>query len=68
MSNFREKAAEIVYKRGIQVDGVTIRELIDSYMEFGELCSREAFKAGKSSEILKTTEDDHVKNFKEGKA
>ncbi len=38
MENLRNKAAEIIYNKNFNLGDVTIKELVDSHIEFGEYC------------------------------
>lgn len=65
----RDRVGELIYTNDISVEGVTVKTLVDLFMEFGEYCAREGYRKGKCDEIIKTkeaTEETFVKDYFRG--
>lgn len=65
----RDRVGELIYTNDITVEGVTVKTLVDLFMEFGEYCAREGYRKGKCDEIIRTkdtTEDAFVQTYFRG--
>lgn len=60
-SKLRDKAAEILLKHDLDINGATVKQVIDMLMEFGEETAKMGFYAGKlNSTSMATTIEEFI--------
>lgn len=52
-SELREKAAQILLEHDLNIDGATVREVIDMMTDFGAYCARLGYRTAKTHELMK---------------